>query len=64
LKLDATDACFEDGVLLRSETAPVSVDFGCDPCETLSRITKSVVDADADTSGLSARSFRSWLIRR
>ena len=50
MTLDATDASFENDVLVRSDAAPVVVDLWapwCGPCKTLSPIIERVVEATA-----------------
>ena len=50
MTFDATDASFENDVLVRSDTVPVIVDLWapwCGPCKTLSPIIERVVEATA-----------------
>jgi putative thioredoxin len=50
MTLDATDASFENDVLVRSDAVPVVVDLWapwCGPCKTLSPIIERVVEATA-----------------
>ena len=50
MTLDATDASFENDVLVRSDSVPVVVDLWapwCGPCKTLSPIIERVVEATA-----------------
>jgi putative thioredoxin len=55
MTIDATDASFENDVLLRSDAVPVIVDLWapwCGPCKALSPIIERVVDATGGAAEL------------